>query len=184
MLLLFLRFTGDGYLTIKFKQLTAVGTARNLSCDWWTSCDPYLKVFINGDEVFSPTIHNDTESYNVGRVFTSNEIQRNNAKIKFVVRDLEGDEDEPDDPDILNKEFTVEQFLKKDARIISLMIKLHFMDMADSMHANSLETSAFWKDIYNYIECSPQEGGNDSKKCTKSTLYQKNEYFEKLFGKA
>lgn len=177
-----------GYLTIKFKELEARWVKKqhgNFECDVMSKCDPYIKLNINnGKEVFTSEIQNDTATYDFGIVYTSKEIQKNISTVEIVVKHFEGNDDLSKDDTIMDENYSVDSFLKEPARITSHSESFSqaagFSGVSvDHVYTNSLETTVFWKDIYNYLNCTtPKYKDGDSgavvpkKNCTSSRLYQ------------
>lgn len=65
-----------GWLTITFKEATAATHATGSSCDVFTPCDPYIKLFINDIEVYRTRIIYDQEYVYFDETYSSEKISK------------------------------------------------------------------------------------------------------------
>lgn len=87
------------------------------------------------------------------------------------------DDDEGSFETIMVIKDKIDGLLKKPVRVASHK-RRYTVNGWEKYYANKLETAVFWKDIYDYKECSATE----PKKCTKSKLYQDSEKFGNFMG--
>lgn len=82
---------------------------------------------------------------------------------------------------VMKVEDKIDGLIKKPVRIAPHVRRYTDSEGWAKHEANKLETAVFWRDIYDYKECSATE----PTKCTKSKLYQDSQNFGNFMrGKA
>lgn len=126
--------TGFGVLTLKLRGLQAERLANGHPCEWIDSliCDPYVKVFINGEPTKITQYREDTCCYDVGETYISKNISKSSV-VKIEVWDSDTGEDDL----VLTTNGTIDSFLQNGFR----NLRFHFSE-------NYIATAAFWEDDY------------------------------------
>lgn len=104
------------------------------SCDTFSACDPYVKLFINSKHIRETAIQNDTEIFNANILYVSRRV-RKQTMLKLQVWDsddyLNGDDDL-----IHETEGNVHSFLQYPIRY----------GARNDDRQNIIETTTFWRD--------------------------------------
>lgn len=128
---------GYGYLTIKLKNIRAFGLVDGSSCDVSAAsvCDPYVKLFINGEKVIQTQARDDICCFDANVTYQSTKISKTSTIKIELWDDDSGFFGNPDDL-ILESAGSVEAFVKTPIRDGAVI---------DS-HQNLIETTSFWQD--------------------------------------
>lgn len=173
----FLLLTGLGILTIRFIRVIAV-ELEDLDhlCDKWLGgdCDSYVVLSINGKEVFRTKPRKDEPINEIEQVFTSEKISKD-SDIKIEILD---DDEDGNYETVMKVEDKIDGLIKKPVRTAPHVRRYTDSEGWAKHEANKLETAVFWRDIYDYKECSATE----PTKCTKSKLYQDSQNFGNFMG--
>lgn len=161
-----------GYLTIRFIKVYAVELEDHSKCDGFfdNDCDSYVKLHINGKEVFHTEPRADAMENEIDRVFTSEEIPRDST-LKIEVLDDDGSSFET----IMVEQNDIDGFLKKPVRKSPHSSKTLASEFAgyNVWVENKLVTAVFWEDTFNYLNCTESPPSVPlSNNCTSSRLYQ------------
>lgn len=134
-----------GYLTIIAMKITAKEKPDESKCDdfiddsgigSWSRCDPFVKVFIDGDKVYQSQIFNDTEYFEINEPIYSELTFNNNATMKVEVWDF--------DPTILGLVEQNPELIQREEDFVR-----NFCSVDGSIRAtgnNQIEVVAFWRD--------------------------------------
>lgn len=131
---------GFGWVTINFKSVRAYGLIDGSRCDiaLTNSCDPYVKLYIDGVQVLQTEAQENACCYNVDTKFVSKKVAKT-SKIRIEVWDDDSGAffSSPDDL-ILQAEGDVDSFRDEPIRHGST-----FMG-----YTSSIEISLSWQDEY------------------------------------
>lgn len=128
---------GYGWLTIEIKNVHAYGLADGSGCDVSSSCDPYVKFFIDGEKVMQTDAKQNTCCYDANAMYQSIKIPKKSA-IKIEVWDDDSGFFGTADDLIMQTQGTIESFMKTSIRVGSVF----------DARRNSIETISFWQDEY------------------------------------
>lgn len=76
----------NGWLTITFEDARAATHTSGGNCDIFSPCDPYIKLFINNENVYESEVFWEQEYVYFGKTYTSNMINKG-ASIKIEMWD-------------------------------------------------------------------------------------------------
>lgn len=132
-------FAGYGWLTIKIKNVRAHGLADGSDCDvsFTSLCDPYLKLFINGEKVIQTDAIQNIGYFDANTMYQSIKIPKSST-IKIEVWDDDSGFFGTADDLILRTEGTIDSFMKSSIRYGAVF----------STRRNSIETISFWQDEF------------------------------------
>lgn len=130
----FFFFTGFGWLTIKIKRVHAFMKSTGSTCDVISSCDPYVKLFINGVHIKETEVRNNANVFNAKLFYESEKIPKT-SNITIQVWDADYS---PFDKDDLIQEANgdFDSFLKEPIR----------KGATNNKKQNFIETVTFWRD--------------------------------------
>lgn len=139
-------FVGFGWLTIKFREASAKKLANQKICEWGSSCDPFIRLSFDGNEIFSTPPQTNTETYEVGVTYTSPKISKKTLiKMELLDADPNGGREL-----VLESERNVDSFLR-DGYISSDLFRVSVgSGWRTMLTTNFIDTISFWQDEYNY----------------------------------
>lgn len=116
-----------------------------LSCDHKTGnlkCDPYVKITIGEDEIYTTSVRKDTQYYNVDEIYTSKtKIKKDTTPIKLEVFDADNKIKIDDTSKLgLKIEGTADSFIEKNYYCSSTYRKV-----LDTNYHNCLEVFSLWQ---------------------------------------
>lgn len=126
-------------MTIKLGSLRAFGGVDGSTCDTAATnqCDPYVKLFINGENVRTSGARANNCCHDVDVTYTSKKIKKSSTIMIEVWDDDSGFLGSADDL-ILRSSGDVDSFLNEPIRLGAIIYNLQ----------NQLETVSFWQDEY------------------------------------
>lgn len=139
-------FAGQGYVTVRFKEIRTSKSPKGGKCDpslvVWSTCDPVAKLFINGREYPTNIARSDTKEFKTNVIVTSEKVGYH-SDIEILIADDNGDKKS-------------EMLMQVKGNVNDFLARTFYIH--PSKYVNNYFTYAvFWKDLYNYEECSNEE---------------------------
>lgn len=134
---------GSGWLTIKFREVRGAKLWDNTNCDFFSACDPFIRLSIDGKPQFDTESRTNTDEYDVNVIYTTPKISKN-ATIKIEMFDDNGDNNPPL---ILRAEGSVDSFLRDGFRSVPITLRTW---RSFTHSENFFDTISFWQDEHKY----------------------------------
>lgn len=152
----FIIFAGEGYVTVKIKEIKAKRLAHIHPCEIAVgkTCVPVVKLWINKREYPTNIVKTETELLKTPNNIVTSELVPHDANIAIQV--------------LHDGKYPISYL----DRNIGVFMKTPIYENAGYVESdpnkNRLVTTVFWKDVYNYMDCATEVGEQiHRKKCRK-----------------